>query len=286
LLSKVSGYFYLPTPDTYSPHPALLDFLNSGRPPVYIGFGSIIVDDPTTLTNIVLEAIKIAGVRAIISRGWGQLGHDTALPGTMPSSFNSQDPDIFFLSSCPHQWLFPRVSCVVHHGGAGTTAAGLAAGKPTVVVPFFGDQPFWGNMIHRCGVGPQPIPSKHLTAETLAAAILFATTDETVQRYAVGLREQISSENGLKNAVDHFHRCLPDSVFTNLDAGASRPLNVRRYTKRKGKRNIDVELSAVAATVLRKEKLIDWSELKLYAFPSPSSAEAHLKLTNFQISPS
>jgi UDP:flavonoid glycosyltransferase YjiC (YdhE family) len=265
MLSTVSGYFFLETPDTYSPYPALLEFLNSGSPPVYIGFGSIVVDDPATLTNIVLDAVKTAGVRAIISRGWGQIGHGATVPGAM-TSFNSLDPDIFFLSSCPHNWLFPRVSCVVHHGGAGTTAAGFAAGKPTVVVPFFGDQPFWGNMIHRCGVGPQPIPAKNLTAENLAAAILFATTDGTVQRCAAVIQEQIRSENGLKNAVDHFHRCLPDSVSSNLDAGAPSPLSVWRYTKRKGKRNIDVELSAVEATVLRKEKLFDWSELKLYAF--------------------
>jgi UDP:flavonoid glycosyltransferase YjiC (YdhE family) len=265
MLSMVSGYFFLEPPDTYRPQPALLDFLNSGSQPLYIGFGSIVVDDPATLTNIVLEAIQIAGVRAIVSRGWGQLCHGTTLPGAIASS-DSLDPNIFFLSSCPHHWLFPRVSCVVHHGGADTTAAGLAAGKPTVVVPFFGDQPFWGNMVHRCGVGPQPIPAKSLTAENLAAAILLAMTDGTLQQRAAGLQEQIRSENGLKNAVDHFHRCLPGSVSPHLDFGTPRPLSVWRYTKRKGTRKIDVELSVAAATVLRKEKLIDWSELKLYYF--------------------
>ena len=262
MISTVSGYFFLETPDTYNPPPALSKFLESTSPPVYIGFGSIVVDDPTALTDIVLRAIKIAGVRAIISQGWGQLGHGTSLSGAT-SSPNAQDADIFFLSSCPHQWLFPRVSCVVHHGGAGTTAAGLAAGRPTVIVPFFGDQPFWGKMIHRCGVGPQPIPAKELTAENLAAAILFATTDEMVQRCGAALKEQISSENGLKHAVDHFHRCLPASVFANANADAPRPLSIWRYTKGKGKRNVDVELSAAAATVLRKEKLLDWNDLKL-----------------------
>lgn len=281
MLSTVSGYFFLEPPDTYSPHPALLEFLNSGSPPVYIGFGSIVVDDPATLTNIVLEAIKTAGVRAIVSRGWGQLGHGTIMP-SVTASFRSPDPDIFFLSSCPHHWLFPRVSCVVHHGGAGTTAAGLAAGKPTVIVPFFGDQPFWGNVIHRCGVGPQPISAKHLTAENLAAAIRFSTMDGTVQRCAARVQEQIRSENGLKNAVDHFHRCLPGSVSPTLDAG---PLSVWRYSKRKGKRNIDVELSAAEATVLRKEKRIDWSDLKLYAFAQIYRWSSSLRLTDFQTSP-
>jgi UDP-glucoronosyl and UDP-glucosyl transferase len=160
----------------------------------------------------------------------------------------------------------PRVSCVIHHGGAGTTAAGLAAGKPTVVVPFFGDQPFWGNMIHRYGAGPRPIPAKELTAEKLAAAIICATTDDTVRRHAVEVQEQISGEQGLENAVDHFHRCLADSVFTKCDADATDGLSVWRYIQKRGKRNIDVELSAAAATVLRKEKMIDWDDLKLCAF--------------------
>jgi hypothetical protein len=294
VFSTVSGYFFLEAPDTYVPPPALSKFLNSGSPPVYVGFGSIVVDDPTALTEIVLGAIKTAGVRAIILQGWGQLGHGLNLPGVIGSP-NPQDADIFFLPSCPHQWLFPRVSCVVHHGGAGTTAAGLAAGKPAVIVPFFGDQPFWGNMIYRCGVGPQPIPFKELTAENLAAAILFATTDEMVQRSGASLKEQIRSENGLKHAVDHFHQCLPASVFAQASADTPHPLSVWRYTKGKGKRNVDVELSAVAATVLRKEKLIDWNELKLYAAPlcltnlvlklfrCPSTDEPYIQISPYRI---
>ena len=97
---------------------------------MYIGFGSIVVDDPDSMTKLFFEAVKKSGQRALVSKGWGGFGGD-------------QIPDsVFMLGNVPHDWLFKRVSCVVHHGGAGTTAAGIALGKPTVVVPFFGDQPF------------------------------------------------------------------------------------------------------------------------------------------------
>ena len=96
---------------------------------MYIGFGSIVVDDPTGMTKLIFEAVKLAGVRALVSKGWGGLGADEiGIP-----------EDVFMLGNVPHDWLFKHVSAVVHHGGAGTTAAGIAAGKPTVVVPFFGD---------------------------------------------------------------------------------------------------------------------------------------------------
>jgi UDP:flavonoid glycosyltransferase YjiC (YdhE family) len=126
---SVSGFYFLPTTSTFQPPANLMDFIKAGEPPIYIGFGSIVVGNPEAMTNMVLEAIQIAGVRALMSKGWGGLG-----------SNNIKLPDnIFLLGNVPHSWLFDHVSAVVHHGGAGTTAAGLAAGKPTVVVPFFGD---------------------------------------------------------------------------------------------------------------------------------------------------
>ena len=125
----VSGFFVLPPKETFTPPPDLQEFLEAGDPPIYIGFGSIVVDDPDAMTSMVFEAIRQAGVRALVSKGWGGLGTANI---EMPSN-------IFLLGNIPHTWLFERVSAVVHHGGAGTTATGLFAGKPTVVVPFFGD---------------------------------------------------------------------------------------------------------------------------------------------------
>lgn len=128
----VSGFYTLPASNSFNPPADLLDFLGTEEPPVYIGFGSIIVDDPQAMTEMVFEATEKAGVRALISKGWSQLGTDGR---NIPSN-------IFLLDDVPHDWLFERVSAVVHHGGAGTTAAGLAAGRPTVIVPFFGDVSF------------------------------------------------------------------------------------------------------------------------------------------------
>ncbi len=105
------------------------------------------------------------------------------------------------MEQAPHGWLFPRVAAVVHHGGAGTTAAGLRAGRPTVVVPFFADQPFWGDRVHALGVGPRPIPRKELTAERLAAAIRQAAGAEGLRARAAALGARIRAEDGVGQAV-------------------------------------------------------------------------------------
>lgn len=124
----VCGFFFRSVPD-YSPPGELDLFLRSGSRPVYIGFGSIVIDDPAAMTDIILQAVKSLGIRAIISRGWSKLGNEQA----------SLDNDIFYLDDCPHEWLFQHVDAVVHHGGAGTTACGLRFGRATVIIPFFGE---------------------------------------------------------------------------------------------------------------------------------------------------
>ena len=124
-ISDVCGFFFRDPPN-YQPPPDLEEFLNRGPPPIYIGFGSIMIEDPPRITAILLEAIRITGARAIISRGWSNLGGDSS-------------PNVFYLGDCPHEWLFQRISAVIHHGGAGTTACGLRYGRPTTVIPFFGE---------------------------------------------------------------------------------------------------------------------------------------------------
>lgn len=158
------------------------------------------------------------------------------------------------LEDCPHDWLFEQVSCVVHHGGAGTTAAGIAAAKPTVIVPFFGDQPFWGNMLASAGAGPRPIPSKLLTASNLAAAITQALQPATKEN-ARKLRLQIREERGTDMGVKSFHDQLPLRVMGCSMA----PLRTALLTM--GKKNI--KLSAIAATVLSRNGLLDFRKLKL-----------------------
>jgi len=128
---SLAGFYMLSS--EYNPPSDLQAFLNAGPPPVYIGFGSIVLEDPDAMTRLIFQAVKRTGQRFLLSKGWGGIGVDDG-------ESNVSD-NVFMLGNVPHDWLFKHVSCVVHHGGAGTTAAGIAAGRPTVVVPFFGDQP-------------------------------------------------------------------------------------------------------------------------------------------------
>ncbi|KAH8423773.1 putative sterol glucosyltransferase [Aspergillus melleus] len=194
----VCGFFFRDPPN-YTPPPDLDAFLRQGPPPVYIGFGSIVIDDPPRMTQILEQTVRSLGVRAIISRGWSKLG-------------GSSSHDIFYLGDCPHEWLFQHVSAVVHHGGAGTTACGLRFGKPTVIIPFFGDQPFWGNMIAASGAGPLPIHHRALTVEGLASAIQYCFEPRALKA-AEDICMKMQAESGVKRAVESFHRNLPVDVM-------------------------------------------------------------------------
>lgn len=129
-LLDVCGFFFRDIPD-FEPDKQLRQFLAAGPPPVYIGFGSIVIDEPSTLTSIIVNAATTTGVRAVVSRGWSKLG--------LIDGREIKSDKIFLLDDCPHEWLFQQVAVVVHHGGAGTTACGLRFGVPTTVVPFFGE---------------------------------------------------------------------------------------------------------------------------------------------------
>lgn len=242
---SISGFYFLSLASTYTPAPELSEFLAAGPSPVYIGFGSIVVDDPDSMTKMIFEAVKKAGVRALVSKGWGGLGADDM---NIPEG-------IFMLGNVPHDWLFKHVSCVVHHGGAGTTAAGIATGKPTVVVPFFGDQPFWGAMVARAGAGPQPIPYKLLTADKLADAIAEALKPETLQK-AEELGAKIKEEKGSERGGKSFHDMLDaDNLRCSLFPERVAVWQVARTKTR---------LSALAAAVLADQGLISFANLTLY----------------------
>lgn len=197
----IAGFSFLPLASSYTPPADMVAFLEKGPPPVYVGFGSIVVDDPEALTRMILQAVKLAGVRAMVSKGWSGMGGNDDIPD-----------DVYLVGNCPHDWLFQRVSAVVHHGGAGTTAAGIAAGRPTVVVPFFGDQPFWGQMVARSGAGPEPVAFKQLTAEILAASITFALRPE-VQVAAQKMAANIAAEDGAGVTAGGFHGRLDVEQF-------------------------------------------------------------------------
>lgn len=185
----VTGYWSLEPPTGWTPPSDLVNFLQSGTPPIYIGFGSMTSSKPEATADLVMHALARAGQRGILYSGWGGLKKEQ-LPETM-----------FMTDSIPHTWLFPHMAAVVHHGGVGTTAAGLRAGIPSIITPFFGDQPFWGRRVHRLGVGPRPIPWRQLTVEGLADAIHRAVTDKAMRKRAAELGERIRADNGITRAV-------------------------------------------------------------------------------------
>lgn len=187
--AHVTGYWFLESERDWQPPPALEAFLQRGPKPISIGFGSMSSRKAEETAQLVLQALAKSGQRAILLTGWRGLQLD-ALP-----------EHVFVLDSAPHEWLFSQVSAVVHHGGAGTTAAGLRAGVPSIVIPFFADQPFWGQRVADLGVGPAPIPRKKLTANLLAQAIHQTVQDAAMRQRAVALGEKIRAENGVARAV-------------------------------------------------------------------------------------
>ncbi|KAF2219605.1 putative sterol glucosyltransferase [Elsinoe ampelina] len=208
---NISGFFFCNPPD-YKPPVGIADFLSKGSMPIYIGFGSIVLEDPAGMTKIILEAVRTCGVRAIISRGWSKLDGDCG-------------DDILFIDDCPHEWLFKHVSAVVHHGGAGTTACGLANGCPTTIIPFFGD-------LGRC-YSEMP-GSGH---------------EKRSRKY----RRPMKAENGVKTAAKTFHSFLPFdtmpcSIFTDQPA-------TWRY-KRRG-----IRLSRTATEILIEKGYIREKDL-------------------------
>lgn len=194
----VCGYWHPDDGRDWTPPEDLAAFLEAGPSPVYVGFGSIPSGDPRKVTSKVVAALGSRGLRGVLATGWGGLD-----PGAVP-------PGIHVLDEAPHDWLFPRMAAVVHHGGSGTVAAGLRAGRPTVVCPIFGDQPFWARRIRRLGVGPDPIPFARLSASALADAMEIAVTDSTMRRRASALGETLRAERGVDNAVRVIERRIAD----------------------------------------------------------------------------
>ncbi len=192
----IVGYWFLdPSADWPLRAPAdLLRFLESGPPPVYVGFGSMSHEDPERQTRLALRALELTGQRGILLTGWGGI---TRL---------STPPNVLFVDNVPHAWLFPRMAAIVHHGGAGTTSAGLRAGVPSIIPAFAGDQVAWADRVVKLGVGPRVPGIKTLTAEKLAEAINTAVNDSAMRARAATLGEEIRSENGIARAVEVVER--------------------------------------------------------------------------------
>ncbi|MEV7628128.1 nucleotide disphospho-sugar-binding domain-containing protein [Actinoplanes sp. NPDC089786] len=189
---SITGYWWPAMPAGWQPPADLLEFLDAGPPPVFLGFGS----NGATDQALIIEAARLAGVRAVVQ-------------SARPSGSGTRTR--IEVGEVPHEWLFPRMAAVVHHGGAGTTAAGLRAGVPTVAVPRYTDQPFWARRVHALGAGPAPVPHRLLAnpprggtspAETLAAAIRAAVTEPRYRQNARAMARRLSTEDGAAPIVN------------------------------------------------------------------------------------
>jgi UDP:flavonoid glycosyltransferase YjiC (YdhE family) len=186
----VVGYWWPAGPSAdWRPPAELADFLEAGPAPVFVGFGSTMVSprDADRLSLVIRDGLRRAGVRGIVQAGWAHLG--------------VTDDDVLTIGEIPHEWLFPRMAAVAHHCGAGTAAAGLRAGVPTIAIPGLGDQPFWARHLYELGASTAPIPQRRLTAERLAEAIRTAVTDGGIRDTAQRLAVRIAGEDGAALAV-------------------------------------------------------------------------------------
>ncbi|MFD0491300.1 glycosyltransferase [Saccharopolyspora spinosporotrichia] len=178
----VVGYWWPHWNPDWQPPAELVDFLESGPPPVFVGFGSMAQGEGERLSEIVTEAVRAARVRAVVQAGWSEL--------------TATGDDVLAIGDVPHEWLFPRMAAVVHHGGAGTTGAGLRAGVPAVTVTVLADQPFWADRLARAGVSPGWVRLKQLSAQRLAELIGQAVSDPAYRRRAREVADGVRAEDG------------------------------------------------------------------------------------------
>ena len=186
---KFTGVWHLAS-SSYVPPPELVAFLAEGPPPVIISFGSMGGSNGRETTEILIDAVNRTNQRAIIQSGWGKLGTQDELP------------NIFCTEYVPHQWLFPKGCCVVHHGGAGTTASVCRAKVPSVVVAHNADQPYWGKRLSDLGVAPKHLHRRSLTSERLAKRLQQVLATPVMTARAQILGERIEAEDGLTTAVE------------------------------------------------------------------------------------
>lgn len=202
---QTTGNWFIDKEPNFTPPTDLTNFIDKGEPPIYIGFGSMkdISNFKITL-NIIKEALDITKQRAVVGLGWSKLSYNEIIPD-----------NIFLIESIPHTWLFPKMKTVIHHGGAGTTATGLRAGKPTIIIPHNADQPAWGQKVFELGVGSKPIKKTNLTADNLVRAIQFAQQPNIIAN-ADKLGQELRKENGVKNAV----KIINDYITTDKNGSS------------------------------------------------------------------
>jgi len=211
------GYFFLD--EEWQPDPELVEFLSAGEPPVVITFGSMTHDDPEALTDLVLEAIRLTGCRALIQHGWTGLAQ-RKLP-----------PEIYAAGFAPHDWLFPRASVIVHHGGAGTAGSVFRSGVPSVFVPHTFDHPLWAELAHGIGCAGPPIPYPELTAQRLAQALTTTLDNPEYSRISRVLGDQINAERGVESARELIEQLVSQIGLSEETGDLHTPITQAQTTR-------------------------------------------------------
>ena len=186
----VTGYWFLEREESWEPPQGLLEFLEAGRPPVCMGFGSSSIDNPEQIANVFAETLRRLGQRGVLLGGWGGL-KSADLPD-----------NVFQTEEAPYDWLLPKTRGFIHHGGTGATHAALRAGIPSITVPSYGDQLLWGYLLYRSGASPEPIPRRKLSSARLTSAICRLLIDERMRAQAASLGEKVLAEDGVGEAVE------------------------------------------------------------------------------------
>ncbi len=201
--SHITGYWLLDDEYVQDPPSEAVDFLRSGQPPVTVALGSTRTRRFGEIKRIVIKALADCKQRGIIV--------------TDQLKSVQVSPDLLEINHAPYDWLFKRSAAIVHHGGAGTTARGLLAGVPNIVIPFTSDQPFWGRQVFSLGAGPQSIPARSLTEKKLAGAINQAINDQIMRSKVIRVSELLNNEDGTSQAVRIIENYLAGGENTLID---------------------------------------------------------------------
>ena len=193
----VTGYWHKKVRDDWQPPRELENFLASGSPPVCVTFGSMIDNEKDRIVRLIKKTLENEGLRGILVAGWSGIGKT-----------EEGNNNFYYLESIPYDWLFPQVTAVVHHGGAGTLAATLRAGVPSIVIPFVADQPFWAQQVYKLGVAPKPIKRSALNEKRLSYALRIAVNDKALRKKARELGVLIRGEDGIATAIDIIYQHL------------------------------------------------------------------------------
>jgi UDP:flavonoid glycosyltransferase YjiC (YdhE family) len=195
--THVTGYWFLNSDTDWIAPKELSDFIDNGEKPICFGFGSMTQEDPDYFLEMIIESLRITKQRGILLGGWSGMGYEKKLPDNIMS-----------LHSVPHDWLFPKVAAVVHHGGAGTSAAALRAGVPSIIIPHLGDQPFWASRLFEARYATKPLLKKDLSITELVDRIQDVVNNSKMSEQAKNMQKSICSENGIENAIHIIKKIL------------------------------------------------------------------------------